>query len=81
MMKASWHPIEWRSLDVWYVVVALETPAATVVSYKGLYNWILLSYYSLFFFVPHHDLLVFSTYNHAGVTTPDTFKAFQQHYW
>lgn len=54
MMKARWHPIEWRSLYVRLVYCSCPgNPAATVARYKGLYNWVLLSYYSLwgFFFL------------------------------
>lgn len=49
MMKARWRPIEWTS--VCCVLWLPWKPLQLRLSVEGLYNWVLLSYHSLWF---HH---------------------------
>lgn len=51
MMKARWRPIEWRS--VCGVLWLPWKPPQLLLPVKGPYNWVLLSYYSLWF---HHNM-------------------------
>lgn len=49
MMKARWRPIEWRPVCVCGVLWLPWKPLRLLLPAKGPYNWVLLSYYSLWF--------------------------------